>query len=184
MVTTIPDYRLKVEDVADRMPADMRWQLLRGELQIMSPAGFDHGRITIRLSAKLFAYVDKHRLGELCGAETGFILDRKPDSLLAPDIAFVSTARLPDGQHPGFYPGPPDLAVEVISPSETQDAARGKADVWLNAGTRAVWLVWPATQTVTVCVAGARDQTLASHDTLPGGDVLPGFACDVKDIFG
>ena len=183
MVTAIPDYRLKIRDVVGHMPADVRWELRRGELIIMSPAGYNHGLITMRLAARLYNFVDSEKLGTVFGAETGFLLPKLAESLLAPDVAFVRAGRLPQVNGPGYFAGPPDLAVEVISPSESQEAARAKAYDWIEAGTREIWNVWPSLEAVTIYRPDADPVTFDRSQVLRGSSVLSGFTCSIAEIF-
>lgn len=159
-----------------------RHELVRGEVRRMSPAGHWHGAIAARIAALLDTFLRKHELGLAFGAETGFVLARDPDTVRAPDAAFVRAERvLPPG--PGYFAGPPDLAVEVISPTDTFSEVHAKALAWLDHGARAVWLVDPTAHTVTVLHARDSVRVLAETDELSGGDVLPGFACAVRELF-
>jgi len=168
-----------------RMPDDgFRYELVRGELRKMTPAGFRHGAIIIRLSTPLAAFVDEHHLGVVAGAETGFKILSDPDTVRAPDVAFVRQDRIPrEGPPETFWPGAPDLAVEVISPSDTVYEVEEKVAEWLSAGTRMVWVVHPKRRVVEVHRPSAKTVALAEQDALDGGDIVPGFRLQVAEIF-
>ncbi len=168
-----------------RMPKDgCRYELISGELKTMSPAGWRHGDVGGALQGILAEHIRKHKSGKLFLAETGFLLSRDPDTVRAPDIAFVHKDHLPkDLRDDAYWPGPPDLAVEVVSPSETYREVDEKANAWLAAGARLVWIVNPLQRTVSIYRAGASVETLTGADHLTGGDVLSGFRCEVSDIF-
>jgi Uma2 family endonuclease len=119
-----------------------RYELVNGELRKMTPSGFNHGKVVARLTALLTLYVESNRLGAVLGAETGFKLASDPDTVRAPDIAFVKRERiLATGETEKFCPGPPDLAVEVLSPSDTVYEVEDKVTGWLAPGTTTVWVV-------------------------------------------
>jgi Uma2 family endonuclease len=168
-----------------RLPNDgTRRELVRGELRTMAPAGYEHGKIEIKLALRLAEHVEKLKLGDVVGADTGFILARNPDVVRAPDAAFVSQARLEQTRAPKqFFPGPPDLAIEVVSPSDTLYEIDEKVDDYLAAGTRLVWVVNPRRRTVTVHRHGGQEVVLRETDQLTGEDVVPGFACPVSQLF-
>jgi Uma2 family endonuclease len=162
----------------------MRYELVRGELQSMSPAGSEHGAVTLRLSTLLDRFVTDHGLGLAFGAETGFLIQRDPDTVRAPDLAFVRQDRLPpDGPPQGFWPGAPDLAVEVVSPGDVVREIDEKVAAWIEAGAEMVWVVSPRWKTVTVYRAGGAIETLTAGQTIDGGPILPGFQCPVAEIF-
>ena len=177
--------RLVTADELSRMPDDgCRYELVRGELRKMTPSGFDHGAVVMNVAAPLAQHVKTNRLGVVCGAETGFVIASNPDTVLAPDVAFVRQQRIPPGGRPsGFWRGAPDLAVEVMSPSDSQGNADDKARVWLDAGSRVVLVVNPRARTVTVHRAGTPESTLAEGAIVDAGDVVPGFRLPVADLF-
>jgi Uma2 family endonuclease len=160
-----------------------RCELLRGELRMMSPSGSLHGRITAYVAGLLWDYVKEHPTGEVFGAETGFIMACNPDTVRAPDVAFVTNARLPDPLPPGFFPGPPDLAVEVLSPGDRASEVTAKTRDWLAAGCQEVWNVDPQTQTITVHRADGIISLLNSSDMLESAVLLPGFQLVIKELF-
>jgi Uma2 family endonuclease len=150
---------------------------------MMSPAGSEHGSIVVNITIPLATFVSRGRLGRVFGAETGFHIAHNPDTVRAPDVAFVTRDRLPSQPPRGFFPGPPDLAVEVVSPDDRGSEVLGKVQNWLDAGCQAVWLVNPRRQTVHVCQSGSETQIFGLSDTLPGGPLLPGFSLAVAEIF-
>src|SRR6185312_13736217 len=132
------------------MPTGMgkRYELVAGELRVMSPAGWRHGKITSRLNSWLHSYVEQQGLGIVFGAETGFRLASDPDTVRAPDISFVAKRNIPE-QEPkdGFWPGAPDLAVEVLSPGDRTGEVDEEIEAWLAAGCTAVWIINPKLKT-------------------------------------
>jgi Uma2 family endonuclease len=161
-----------------------RYELVRGELRRMPPAGSEHGAVAINIGVLVSQFVKTHSLGVVFGAETGFKLASDPDTVRAPDLAFVRRERIPqEGIPQGFWPGAPDLAVEVVSPSDTYTAVEEKVREWLDAGTRLVLVVNPRTRTVTVYAAQMQVTRLTESDLLTGGEVLPGFSCRVAELF-
>ncbi len=160
-----------------------RYELVRGELIEMTPVDLHHARTVGNVLSPLHAFVTDRGLG-VVGPEGGFVLDRDPDTVRAPDVAFVRADRWPHGEaehHYGQFP--PDLAVEVRSPSETMRSLRAKAESYIAAGVRLVWLVDFASRTIIVIAPDAEAKTLSESDILDGGDVIPGFRMPVKDVF-
>jgi Uma2 family endonuclease len=158
-------------------------ELLRGELIMMSPAGSKHGMIALRMGSLLSDFVEQQELGVVLGAETGFRVATDPDSVLAPDAAFICKERLGANLPDGFFPGPPDLAVEVLSPNDRFSEVLAKVQNWLDAGCKSVWVVDPKTQTVTVYGADRKVAIFGSADALTGDDLFPGFSTPVAAIF-
>jgi len=168
-----------------RLPrGQFRYELINGELKTMSPAGHNHGRITMRIAAPLAQFVWENKLGEVFAAETGFKLTWDPDTVLAPDVSFISEKRAKDlKQSKGYWPGPPDLAVEVISPSERKTEVKTKALQWLHYGAKQVWVVDLKQETVTIYRTSSEVVTLSKEEELSAEDLIPGFSIGIADIF-
>ena len=150
----------------------------------MSPAGAIHGKIAMRTGRVIANFVDEKKLGEVYAAETGFTIAHDPDTVRAPDVAFVSRARIPEAGEPeGFWSIAPDLVVEVISPFDKASEVQDKVRDYLTAGVGLVWVVDPQTRTVTVYESLARARVLLEDDKLDGGEVLPGFELALADLF-
>ncbi len=181
----ITQTRLVMAEELERMPQnDAHVELVKGEIVKMSPAGHEHGEIAGRIFAAIFAFVRQQRLGKVYAAETGFVLSRNPDTVRAPDAAFVSTERaVQQTRRQGFFVGAPDLAVEVVSPEDTVEELDTKIVEYLEAGTKLVWIAHPRTRTIAVYPSLDQVRVLTANDTLDGGAVLPGFAVAVKEIF-
>lgn len=161
-----------------------RYDLVKGELRKMSPAGSEHGAIIVRLTVALGQYVEENDLGEVFAAETGFKLASNPDTVLGPDVAFVSNEKIPPTGIPvKFWPGAPDLAVEIVSPDNTRREMEEKIEEYLASGVSLVWIVSPKHRTVTVHRASIEPVTLAESDTLDGENVVPGFRCSIARLF-
>ena len=177
--------RLMTAEELLRLPDDgQRHDLIAGELTTMPPSGFEHGRRAARIAVSLTQHVDAHGLGEVVAAETGFLLARDPDTVRAPDVAFVSRDRLEAvGNVTGYWPGAPDLAVEVISPNDLYTEVDEKVAAWLAHGARMVLVVNPRRRTVAVHRPGADVRHLTVDDVLDGEDVVPGWTMPVRDLF-
>jgi Uma2 family endonuclease len=158
-------------------------ELIEGELVMMSPAGFDHGRFASRIVAALENHVSQLALGIVTTAEAGFQLTRDPDTVRAPDAAFVRADRVPPGGVKGYFQGAPDLAVEVVSPSDRPDEVAAKVQDWLAAGCSTVWVVEPYDRTVCIHRNDKPEAILSANDMLNGGNILPGFSMPVAKIF-
>lgn len=168
-----------------RMPDDgHRYELVAGELRKMVPAGWRHGAAGGNLHSLLGKHVMEHDLGQIFFAETGFLLARDPDTVRAPDIAFIRKERLA-GELPeeAFWPGAPDLAVEVVSPGDTTGEVDEKVKAWLDAGAAMVWVVNTKWRSVTVYRSATDIETLTENQELTGEDLVAGFSCPVADIF-
>jgi Uma2 family endonuclease len=168
------------------MPDDgWRYELIEGRLVRMSPTGYSRNRVSMNLAAEVVGFVRSHALGVVLGQEAGFVLScpGEPDTLLAPDLAFITADRLPPADFEGYARLAPDLVAEVISPSQTLPQLQQKATVWLRHGVQVVWLVIPEARTIEVWRPDSDLRTLREGDVLGGEDVLPGLAIPVRTIF-
>ncbi len=169
-----------------RLPSGQwRYELVDGVLRQMTPAGHTHGRIAARIGARLTAFVDEHDLGATYAAETGFILRRSPDTVRAPDASFVTNARLQTAELSarGYFPGAPDLAVEVLSPDDSHSEVEEKTADWLASGCQVVVLLDPRRQVAIVRRADTAAETLSAGDQLAVPDLLPGWSMTVGELF-
>ena len=161
-----------------------RYELINGELEKTMSAGFPHGRITMRLAGPLSGFIWDHDLGEAFAAETGFQVAFGPDTVLAPDIAFITKERLEQiGETEHFWPAAPDLVVEVLSPSDRPSKVNKKTSLWLGYGAKQVWIVNPKNRTVTVYRSPSDTTTFSGSDYLEAQDLLPGFRLSLDRIF-
>jgi Uma2 family endonuclease len=168
-----------------RTPDDgLRRELVRGEVRTIAPAGNVHGRIAMNLAWSLTGYVKSQDLGVVFAAETGFKISDNPDTVRAPDAAFVRQERVEAvGDTEGYWPGAPDLAVEVVSPNDRFSEVEEKVTDWLAAGTRMVIVADPPGKTLTVRRSEKEAQILSEGETLEGGEVVPGWTLPVADAF-
>ena len=160
-----------------------RCELIGGEIVMMSPAGFDHGRFASKIVGALENHVAPRGLGVVTTAEAGFQIAHDPDTVRVPDVAFVRADRIPSGGVRGFFQGVPDLAVEVISPTDRASEVAATVQTWLQAGCSMVWVVDPENRSVTVHRSRKEIAVLTASDLLQGADVLPEFSISVGLIF-
>jgi len=180
MVTTV---QMTAEDLLGLPDDGRRFELVRGKLRVMAPVNFRHGRFVAWLVRQVGDFVDTNALG-VVGTETGFVLARRPDIVLAPDIAFVQADRVPlPADQDSYAELAPDLAIEVLSPSNRAQEMVDKVLLYLEAGTRLVWVFDPNREAVAVHTPDRLARTLLADDVLDGGDVLPGFSLPVAELF-
>jgi Uma2 family endonuclease len=168
-----------------RMPDDgFRYELLRGELKKMAPASHQHGRIIVNITTPLDQHVRSNNLGTVYAAETGFKIRTNPDTVRAPDVAFVSRERIEKvSDNEAYWPGAPDLAIEVISPNDIYTEVEEKVFDWLEAGAKMVVVINPRKRAVTVYRSLTDIVVLTEEDILEGGDVVPGWTILIRSIF-
>jgi len=163
---------------------EFRYELILGALRTRTLAGCEHGAIAQGIGVRLGMYVREGGLGLVAAAATGFLIARDPDTVRAPDAAFVSKAQLERCGIPvAYFPEAPELAVEVVSPDDTAEEVDSKIRSWLDAGTKLAWVVYPTGHTVTVYRSLEDIQVLTEKETLSGESVVPGFECQVADLF-
>ena len=174
---------LTAEDLWKIVADGSRYELSKGELLPMTPIGLRHGQIAVKIARKLSEFVDAGGLG-IVGVEIGFKLAFAPDTVRAPDVAFVSRKRFPEGKiQETFADFPPDLAVEVLSPSDTTSAMLRKVAEYFAGHVPLVWVVNPATETVAVYLSTQEVKIVSAGEDLDGGAVLPGFRMQVAEVF-
>jgi Uma2 family endonuclease len=186
MATAAPPDKLMTAEDLLAMGPDFHGQLVRGRLVEMAPASWGHGISGSKALLLIGGFVEANGLGAVFTTETGFRLSDDPDTVRAPDVAIVASARVPKtDDRSGFFNGSPDLAVEIVSPHHAFSDVAEKVDDYLNAGARQVWVIDDRRKAVTIYAKDAAPLTLAASDdaTVPGGDVLPGFAVAVKRFF-
>lgn len=182
---TEPEDRLYTIEEYEQRPDDERYrdELVRGRLVREARPGHEHGRVQLQLGSELNQHVRRHRLGVVT-VESGYALVPSTATVRGPDISFVVRARIPrEGLGCGFPRIPPDLAVEVVSPSNTAAALREKIDEYFGAGVRQVWVVYPRRRNVAVHLSRSDVRVLNEDDELDGGNVVPGFRLPVAEIF-
>ena len=155
------------------------YEYVKGELVPMSPTSGEHGKISVSLILPLGMHVRENRLGDVYVSETGF---RVGERVLVPDIAFLSADRIPTDISKIFLI-PPDLAVEIVSPTDASRRVVEKAFAYLDAGTQLVWVLEPRSKTVTVYRSETDITLLTRNDTLTGENVIEGFSCQVAKLF-
>jgi Uma2 family endonuclease len=175
---------LTAEELLRLPDDDRRLELIEGELREMPPAGAEHGTVAFHIAALLQGHITAHDAGRGFAAETGFLLARDPDTVRAPDAAFVSRERAERaGRVLGYWPGAPDLAVEVVSPGDAYSQLHDKALAWLAAGTQLVLVADPATRRVTLYRSPADVTVLEGDQAVDCDPILPGFAPPARALF-
>ena len=176
---------LTADDLLRLSSDGVRGELIRGALIETMPAGLRHGQIVVRLAARLYNFVDSKKLGVLAASDSGVWLERDPDTVREPDLAFFSAEKIPlDADIPGYAEVAPDLVVEIVSPTDRRAEVNDKALMWLRYGVRLVWVVRPEERLIDVHRDGHSVAALNESETLDGLDVLPGFSCAVREVFG
>lgn len=184
-MSAVPRRLLTAEEFAALPSAGLRLELVRGEIVAMPPAFEDHGEVAMLLGSMLATYVRQYGLGKTYAAETGFMIAQHPDTVRAPDFAFIQTSRLPSGGPAArWVPVIPDLVGEIASSGDRLTEIRDKVQMWLDVGVRLVWVVFPGQRVIEAWRPRQAERALRAGDTLDGEDVVPGFSVPVRDIVG
>jgi Uma2 family endonuclease len=178
----IQDRLMTADDLWQLPDEGLHHELVRGELRAMAPPGEEHGWLTANLVTPLATHVRAHGLGRVYG-ELGCKLERDPDTVRAPDVAFIRQERLAAPPQPGYWLGAPDLVVEVVSPHDRYSDVDEKVATWLAHGTRMVLVVNPRWQSILVYRPDRPLRLLTEDDSLDGEDVVPGWQLPVRAIF-
>lgn len=181
----LADTKLLTADDLLRLSAEgVRGELVRGVLHETMAAGHRHGKIAVNIVMELGNFVRPRKLGTLVASDSGVWLERDPDTVREPDVAYTSAEKIPlDAEIDGYAEVVADLVVEIVSPSDSRRWARNRAQMWLDFGAPLVWIVHPDSRTIDVYRPGAATLTLHEDDSLDGDKVLPGFTCQVSSIF-
>jgi len=157
-------------------------ELVRGVVVVREPPGGRHGRVAANVAFELLKHVRVNQLGVVYAAETGFTLSRHPDTVRAPDVAFIRRDRLPSPESTGYPELGPDLVVEVLSPGDRPGEVHAKIADWLSAGAALVWVVDPARRIARVYRGDGSETIVTAEQTLDGEDVVPGFSCLLSEM--
>lgn len=173
---------LTADDLVRLQPSDKRTELVRGRMIVREPAGFRHGDVAMSVALAIGQFLRSTPIGRLVAAETGFVLFRNPDTVRAPDVAFIRHDRIPDPMPRGYAAFAPDLVVEVLSPDDRPGEVLAKVADWLKAGTRLVWVVDPDRRLAHAYRADGTMAEITEAGALEGEDVLPGFECVLGEV--
>jgi Uma2 family endonuclease len=173
---------MTAEELAARPVPHQRTELVRGRLIVREPAAGRHGVVAARILVAIGIHLEAHPIGEVLAAETGFIVARDPDTVRAPDVAYVRRGRLPRHERTGFDALAPDLVVEVLSPGDRASDVQAKVADWIAAGTLLVWVVDPSQESACVVRADGTVAMLGACDVLHGEEVLPGFTLPLARV--
>ena len=171
---------MTAEELGTLPDEPLRHELIKGELLTMPLPKDEHARVSANLTGMLWQHAKAHNLGQV-NAESGYKLESNPDTVLGPDVSFIAKDRVSLSPE-GYHAGPPDLAVEVLSPGDRRGKVEYKLSLWLELGTRSVWLVNPRRRTVEVCKAIGERKLFSDTDELVD-DTVPGFRVPVSEIF-
>lgn len=175
---------MTAEQLFELSPDLMRADLIEGKLHEYPYYGCRDGLLAGEIAFRLAEFADANNLGRVGGSGGGFILQRNPDTVLTPAAVFLSTELLARTGIPTFFfPGPPDLAVEIVAPDDGSKDFQRNIKLWLAAGTKLVWLVDGNLRRATIYRPGRSPITLSEEECLAGEDIVPGFRCRLGSLF-
>jgi Uma2 family endonuclease len=174
---------MTAEELLREQPPHKRSELIRGRLVVREPAGGRHGAVANEIAFHLTGHIKAGSLGRVYTAETGFKIASDPDTVRAPDVAFVTKDRLPEAEPAGYPAYAPDLVVEVLGADDRPGEVLAKVGEWLNAGVRLVWVVDPGKRIARVYRPDGSESQLQGGDSLNGEDVVPGFALPLEEVW-
>ena len=182
-MTIASEQKIWTDEEFMALPEDGRYELVNGELVNMGNSGMEHGEIGSFLGGSLSLYVRSHKLGAVCDSSTAFAM--KTGNKRSPDVSFIAKERLQGVKRlpKGYFQGSPDLAVEILSPSNTVEEIHDKIVEFFDNGTRLVWVIHPDEQYVLVYHSPSPDLLLRLEDLLDGEKVVPGFSLAVAELF-
>jgi Uma2 family endonuclease len=181
MATTIAA-PLTLEEFAQLPDDGVRHEISEGELITMPPPKSLHTLIALVILEALQAYL-KQRGGARAFPEAGYVLSRDPLSIRQPDVSVLSTERIQSTAPDDYFEGAPELAVEVVSPSDSAEDLDVKVEQYLQSGAKQVWILYPKTKRIHVFQPDSQVRVLDGMQTLEGGDLLPGFSMKVVEVF-
>ncbi len=174
---------LTADEFFEWQPPDKDTELVRGRMIVREPPRLWHGLYAANLCLFVANYARAKRLGFVFGQDTGFPIARDPDTVLAPDLAFIRADRLPSRDEDRYPAIVPDLVAEIMSPSDRRKAVVAKMHDWIEAGVRVAWFIEPKQRRATIFFADGSELAVADDGVLTAGDVLPGFACALRAVF-
>jgi Uma2 family endonuclease len=174
---------MTAEELLIAQPPNKSTELVRGRMIVREPPGTNHGRVQSVLNVIVGGFVRAHRLGAVFGQDTGFKIASNPDTVLAPDLAFVRKERIHLIQPRGYSALAPDLIAEIMSPDDQRMTVVAKIEDWIAAGVNLAWLIDPEERTAEVFRSGGMTSSIAADGMLEGEDLLPGFSCPIAELF-
>ena len=174
---------MTAEELLRVQPPNKSTELVRGRMIVREPTNTNHGRVQSTLNVLVGSFVRAHKLGAVFGQDTGFKIASNPDTVLAPDLAFVTRERVHLILPRGYSPLAPDLIAEILSPGDSRREVLAKIEEWLQAGVTLAWLIDPESRTAEVFRSSGVNASIGAGGVLDGESLLPGFSCALAELF-